>query len=47
MQYDDVVVGENKGIEGGIRSVAYYDRILSRGEVSMENKLLGNARNWI
>ena len=47
MQYDDVVVGENKGLEGGIRSVVYYDRILTRGEVSMEYKLLGNARRWV
>lgn len=47
MQYDDVVVGENNGLEGGIRSVVYYDRILTRGEVSMEYKLLDNARRWI
>lgn len=47
MQYDDVVVGENKGLEGGVRSVVYYDRILTAGEVSMEYKLLGGARRGL
>ena len=47
MQYDNVVVGENNGIEGGVRNVVYYDRILSRAEVSMEYKLLGGARRNI
>ncbi len=47
MQYDNVVVGENKGLEGGVRSVVYYDRILSAGEVSNEYKIFGGARRWI
>jgi len=44
MQYDDVVVGETNGLEGGVRNVVYYDRILARGEVSLEYNLLGGAR---
>lgn len=47
MQYDNVVVGENNGIEGGVRNVVYYDRTLTRAEVSMEYKLLGGARRRI
>jgi hypothetical protein len=46
MQYDDVVVGENEGLEGGVRNVVYYDRILARGEVSLEYNLLGGTRRW-
>ena len=47
MQFDNVVVGENNGIEGGVRNVVYYDRTLTRGEVSLEYKLLGGARRRI
>ena len=47
MQFDNVVVGENNGIEGGVRNVVYYDRILTRGEISLEYKLLGGARRRI
>ena len=43
MQYDEVVSGENEGIEGGICNVAYYDRILTQGEISLEYKLLRNT----
>lgn len=39
MQYDDVVVGEDKGLEGGVRNVVYYDRIRTRAEVSLEYKM--------
>ena len=47
MQFDNVVVGENNGIEGGVRNVVYYDRTLTRAEVSLEYKLLGGARRRI
>ena len=43
MQYDEVISGENQGIEGGICNVAYYNRILTQGEISLEYKLLRNT----
>ena len=33
MKYDSVSCGENRGVEGGICNVSYYDRILSKGEI--------------
>jgi hypothetical protein len=44
MHYDDVVVGENNGLEGGVRNVNYYDRILTRHEVFLEYNMLRGRR---
>ena len=40
MKYDSVSCGENGGVEGGICNVTYYDRILSKGEILLNYKLL-------
>lgn len=40
MKYDSVSCGENRGVEGGICNVTYYDRILSKGEILLNYKLL-------
>tara|TARA_Y100000996_G_scaffold184232_1_gene144064 strand:- start:1830 stop:3185 length:1356 start_codon:yes stop_codon:yes gene_type:complete len=40
MKYDVVSSGANRGIEGGICNVVYYDRILSKGEIDINYKLL-------
>ena len=40
MKYDTVNCGENRGIEGGICNITYYDRILSKGEIVLNYKLL-------
>ena len=40
MKYDVVSSGANRGIQGGICNVVYYDRILSQGEINITYKLL-------
>ena len=40
MKYDVVSAGANRGIEGGICNVVYYDRILSKGEIDINYRLL-------
>lgn len=40
LKYDLVTCGENKGIEGGICNVTYYNRILNNGEIVFNYKLL-------
>ena len=40
MDYEDVIVGQDKGLEGGICNVVYYDRILASSEIAIEYKLL-------
>ena len=40
MKYDSVSCGENRGVEGGICNVTYYDRILSKGKILLNYKLL-------
>ena len=40
MKYDVVSAGANRGIEGGICNVVYYDRILSKGELDINYRLL-------
>jgi len=40
MKFDVVSAGANRGIEGGICNVVYYDRILSKGEIDINYKLL-------
>lgn len=40
MKYDVVSSGENRGIQGGVCNVVYYDRILSQGEINITYKLL-------
>jgi len=32
--------GANRGIQGGVCNVVYYDRILSQGEINITYKLL-------
>ena len=40
MKYDVVSSGANRGIQGGVCNVVYYDRILSQGEINITYKLL-------
>lgn len=40
MKYDNVIVGADKGLEGGICNLVYYNRTLTNSEISMEYKLL-------
>lgn len=40
LKYDLVTCGQNKGIEGGICNVTYYNRILNNGEIVFNYKLL-------
>ena len=40
MKYDVVSSGANRGIQGGICNVVYYDRILTQGEINITYKLL-------
>jgi hypothetical protein len=40
MKFDVVSAGANRGIEGGICNVVYYDRILSKGEIDINYNLL-------
>lgn len=40
LKYDLVTCGQNKGVEGGICNVTYYNRILNNGEIVFNYKLL-------
>lgn len=40
MEYDNVISGQEKGLEGGVCNVIYYDRILTKSEISLEYNLL-------
>lgn len=40
MEYDNVISGHDKGLEGGVCNVTYYDRILTNSEISLEYNLL-------
>ena len=40
MKFDVVSAGANRGIEGGICNVIYYNRILSKGEININYNLL-------
>ena len=42
MSFENIVVGEEKGLEGGISNVVYYDKILQSGEILMGYKALKN-----
>ena len=42
MTYENLVVGEDKGLEGGIANVIYYDKILQKSQISMAYKSLKN-----
>ena len=42
MTYENLVVGEEKGLEGGIANVIYYDKILQKSQISMAYKSLKN-----
>jgi hypothetical protein len=42
MTYENVIVGEQNGIQGGICNVVYYKHILSAGKINMAYKLLRN-----
>ena len=42
MSYENIVVGEDKGLEGGIANVIYYDKILQKSEILMGYKSLKN-----
>lgn len=42
MKYENVDVGAENGIEGGICNVIYYKKILSKGDINMGYKLLSN-----
>ena len=44
MKYENITVGAEKGIEGGICNVVYYNRILSKGDIEMSYKFL-NKQN--
>ena len=45
MSFENIVVGEEKGLEGGISNVVYYDKILQSGEILMGYKALKNLRD--
>ena len=47
MKYENVSVGENAGIQGGICNVVYYNHILSKGTVSMIYRMLRDKHNPI
>tara|TARA_Y100000389_G_C17423010_1_gene497848 strand:- start:332 stop:1549 length:1218 start_codon:yes stop_codon:yes gene_type:complete len=40
MSYDNVTSGENNGIHGGICNIVYYDKTLSKGDITMTYNLL-------
>ena len=40
MEYDNVIVGADNGIEGGVCNIVYYNRNLTQSEISMEYRLL-------
>lgn len=40
MSFDDIVIGENNGIHGGICNVTYYDTILSKRNIGLLYKAL-------
>jgi hypothetical protein len=42
MTYENVIVGQTNGIQGGICNVMYYKHILSSGKINMAYKLLRN-----
>jgi hypothetical protein len=42
MKYENVVVGAENGIEGGICNVVYYKKTLTKGDITMGYKLLKN-----
>jgi len=44
MTYENITVGKDKGIEGGICNVVYYNKILSKGDIEMSYKFL-NKQN--
>ena len=49
MTFDDIIIGENNGINGGICNVTYYDEILTKGDVVMMYKTLRGQNipyNW-
>ena len=47
MKYENVSVGENNGIEGGMCNVVYYNHILTKGAVSMMYRMLRDKQNPI
>jgi hypothetical protein len=42
MKYENVDVGAENGIEGGICNVVYYKKTLSKGDITMGYKLLSD-----
>jgi hypothetical protein len=42
MTYENVIVGQENGIQGGICNVVYYKHILSAGKINTAYKLLRN-----
>lgn len=42
MTYENVIVGQENGIQGGICNVVYYKHILSQGKINTAYKLLRN-----
>jgi hypothetical protein len=42
MTYENVNVGQDNGIQGGICNVVYYKHILSGGKINTAYKLLRN-----
>lgn len=42
MTYENLVVGEEKGLEGGIANVIYYDKVLQKSQILMAYKTLKN-----
>lgn len=45
MTYENVVVGEDNGLEGGICNVVYHDKILSRKVIHLEYTMLKERNN--
>ena len=42
MSYENIVVGEKNGIEGGIANVVYYNKILGSEQIKLTYKTLKN-----
>ena len=42
MSYDIITMGENEGLEGGIKNVTFFNRILTKGEIKYEYNIYKN-----
>ena len=45
MSHENIVIGQDNGIEGAICNVTYYNKVLSLDDISLTYKLLKNKKN--